>query len=322
MLGLELVRHYNSQDAHRGLVGANWRSSYEAVLYDFGRQLQIVQADGRRIMFERPAAAHKPTDKPAGATSSHTADPQLCSSTDPADGQVRIHTDAQGQNSYHWRWPDGRELTFSSGRNGGHPLQSIRAASGELLSLHYAPGGELLKVTDPQGRSLHLGYDRQGQLQTIRTPLGELHYRRDAQYRLTEVQSGTRSDRAGSVDSAAQRHTTRRYHYESERQSGHANALTGISLVSTEQGQSQGKTIEQRLSTYAYDAQGRAVLSTKGWPKDSADHRAHGKPEERGIEQITVEYRQAALPRPGKTNPDGEYVPAQVGRIVLTNSLG
>jgi RHS repeat-associated protein len=295
VLGLELVRHYNSLDAHRGLTGANWRISYEAVLYDFGRSLQVVQADGRRLMFERPAS---PSKTLSGATQA------LCTAADPADGQVRIETDVQGQTSYHWRWRDGRTLVFGAGHNGGHPLQSIRAATGEQLTLTYAPGGELVAVRDPQGRTLRLAYDAQRQLQSITTPVNELRYRRDAQYRLIEV----------STIAQDKTIATRRYHHESERQSGHANALTGISLVSVE----QGKSIEQRLSTYAYDARGRAVLSTKGWPKDSKQ----GTDNERGLEQIDVQYLEPALPRQHKVSKDREVIPAQVGITLLTNSLG
>jgi RHS repeat-associated protein len=294
VLGIELVRHYNSQDPHRGLTGANWRISYEAVLYDFGRQLQIVQADGRRLMFERPAAGS--AVDPTGV--------ELCTAADPADGHVRIERDAQGRMSYQWRWPDGRTLVFGQGRNGGYPLQSIAAASGEQLTLTYAPGGELASVRDPQGRNLRLAYDAKGVLTSIHTPTVELRYQRDALHRLSEVHTVA----AGQV-----RHT-RRYHYEAERQSGHAHALTGIGLVTP----GQSPPVEQRLSTYAYDAQGRAVLSTKGWPKDSEQ----GRTEDRGIEQVQVRYVQAPLPRPGKASKTGEFIPSQVGLTTLTNSLG
>ncbi len=281
VLGIELVRHYNSLDAHRGLTGANWRISYEAVLYDFGRSLQIVQADGRRLMFERPTKV--------SANATH----DLCTAADPSDGQVRIEQDAQGRTSYHWRWSDGRTLVFAAGHNGGHPLQSITAASGEQLTLTYAPSGELVAVRDPQGRTLRFLYDAQRQLGAIQTPLYELRLRRDAQYRLIEV-STVAQDKTLA---------TRKYHHEAERQNGHANALTGISLVTPD---ARGKSVEQRLSTYAYDARGRAVLSTK------TD----------GIEKIEVQYLEPPLPRQHKLSKDGEVVPTQFGLTILSNSLG
>jgi RHS repeat-associated protein len=293
VLGIEVIRHYNSLDAHRGLTGANWRLSYEAVLYDFGRNLQIVQADGRRLMFERPAKAGRTTNS------------ELCAAADAADGHVTVEYDAQQQPTYHWRWPDGRVLTFGWGTAGGHPLHSIAAASGERLVLAYAPTGELLRITDPQGRSLTLNYDRQRQLQTIITPLGTVRLQRDALYRLVEVRS----------DGNAQAGVTRRYHYESERQSNHANALTGISLISND---AQGRRSEQRLSTYAYDSRGRAILSTKGHPRQTRNGQSMA---DTGIEQVNVNYQEPALPNTPKVR-DGIAVPTQLGTAILTNSLG
>jgi hypothetical protein len=78
--------------------------------------------------------------------------------------------------------------------------------------------------------------------------------------------------------------------------------LTGISLISNE----QGKSVEQRLSTYAYDTRGRAILSTKAG----------------GIEKIEVQYVELPLPRQHKLSKDGEIIPAQFGITLLTNSLG
>ncbi len=91
VLGLELKRIYNSRSGYPGLVGARWRMSYEAVLYDLGGQLQIVQPDGRRLTFQRGVNGHA----------------ALCSSPSPQDGQVRIERSADGDTVYHWRWPNG-----------------------------------------------------------------------------------------------------------------------------------------------------------------------------------------------------------------------
>jgi YD repeat-containing protein len=56
---------------------------------------------------------------------------------------------------YTWQWMDGRELRFNHrGR-----LTRISLPSGEQVRLDYnAKGNRLLKVTDPQGRSLRLHY--------------------------------------------------------------------------------------------------------------------------------------------------------------------
>jgi hypothetical protein len=101
VLGLELKRHYNSQCRTRAWWARNWRISYETVLYDVGPHIQIVQADGRRLMFRRGRGTQ--------AT--------LCSSAQWADGQVRIERSGTGGDTaaYHWRWPDAARSTFAGG---------------------------------------------------------------------------------------------------------------------------------------------------------------------------------------------------------------
>lgn len=291
VLGLELKRYYNSLSPNAGIVGAQWRLSYETVLVDLGSQIQILQADGRRITLTKGSRG--------GAT--------LCTSPQLSDGQVRIEQQG-GQPVYHWRWADGRVLTFmavnASAQGRGFPLHSITAATGERVQLSYNPMGDLISVVDPQGRKLSFIYGRAGAgqralLQAIESPLGRIAYRQDDHGRLTEV-----------VQSAA---LTRRYHYEAEHNGGNEFALTGVSAVTREG--------TQRLSTYAYDTAGLAVLSTKGRPLAMKD----GKPVDgTGIEQIRVQYVAKPSPQEGMPDRTGEVQvpPARLGRVVLTNSLG
>lgn len=80
VLGIEIVRHYNSTQAGTnaplGLLGRGWRLSYETDLYVLGRELHIVQADGKRLIFAPdPADArrHIGTDPMRGAiTATHS----------------------------------------------------------------------------------------------------------------------------------------------------------------------------------------------------------------------------------------------------------
>src|SRR5690606_39127227 len=51
MLGVELIRHYNSADRRVGAFGTGWVSSYDTRLYRMGGHVQIVQADGSRVEF-------------------------------------------------------------------------------------------------------------------------------------------------------------------------------------------------------------------------------------------------------------------------------
>lgn len=235
VLGLEIVRHYNSalasERSPNGLLGRGWRLSYETELTAVGPTVQILQADGRRLIFNRDPS-----------------NPSLCAGNDPAQGTIGIESGAQGP-AYTWRWPNGRQLHFNSRGQ----LLDIRAASGEALSLLRAPDGKLLRITDPQGRQLRLEYlnrataaknDQFRGLQSIDSPLGHFEYRYEATAarstlaNLTEVLYPQ-----GSIPSG------RRYHYEDPQ---HRTLLTGISLVST------GGS-DQRIARYDYNAQGEAI---------------------------------------------------------------
>jgi YD repeat-containing protein len=128
VLGLEVVRHYNSSYSRAyvppGMLGRGWLLSYEARLYDHPTNLQIVQADGTRIIFSKLRER-----------------PSLCASEQPGNGIVRI----EGPDKhYTWQWMDGRELRFNHlGR-----LTRISLPSGEQVRMDYnAKGNRLLKVT-------------------------------------------------------------------------------------------------------------------------------------------------------------------------------
>jgi RHS repeat-associated protein len=302
VLGLELTRHFNAMGRYNGLTGSGWRTSYEAVLYDFGSLIQITQADGRRITFDRVA------------DSGNAAHGALCTASQPQDGQVTIHQRADGKNEYRWRWTDGRVLTFSDGSGGGYPLQSIRAATGEMLSLTYAPKGELVRVRDPQGRSLDFVYDRQVRLQAIVTPVSRIEYGIDSIGRLTQVAIKPRQD----GPAAQSRPNIRRYHYEDRYNAGWKNVLTGISAVVFDD---KGQASEQRLSTYAYDTQGRAILSTKGSPREMV--KGQQSPDT-GIEQIDLKYEDITAPAEVARLTIGmkEARPRLLSRTTLTNATG
>ncbi len=231
-LGLEIVRHYNSQDAARaGLTGRGWRLSYETDLKVEGRLIQITQADGRRIPFVQDRQ-----------------DPSRFRHADPLRGEIR-REGAGYAARYRWHWPDGRLLTF----NGLGQLEEIRLASGEFLRLTYGPAHELVSVIDPQGRSLILRWAGKGEawrgITALATPVGVFRY----EHAQDGAQRGTLTQ-VRAPDGAV----ARDYHYEDARHPGH---LTGITLKGTD---TAGGPLLQRLATYTYDAQGRAVSTAQG----------------------------------------------------------
>jgi len=318
VLGLELVRHYNSAHssttAANGILGRGWRLSYESELHAIGNSIQIAQADGTRLSFSRDPKH-----------------PSLCSSADASVGQMLIGRDAQGEH-YTWVWNDGRRLSFNEqGR-----LTQILAPTGEFVTLQHDAGGHLLKVTDPQGRSLQLNYlparagkgQRFAGVQSIDTPVGRYGYEYGstlpagspfsaevvlANLVKVALPSHYQADNPAhpytqrGVSSSA---VSRVYHYENARL---PTLLTGISVVGSG---SDGRLMNQRISTYGYDASGKANLSVKGEParvqsdKDGKPLQPNRLVEGSGIEQVTLEFKSA--PSLG----------GQPGQTVLQNSLG
>ncbi|MDP2369516.1 DUF6531 domain-containing protein, partial [Rhodoferax sp.] len=276
VLGLELVRHYNSAWRSLGQSGYGWRLSYETDLFVVRNTVQIRQADGTELIFNRDPN-----------------NPSTCHSANPADGRILIKATPRGE-EFVWLWANGRRLAFDSRGK----LESITAPTGEFVTLQHGPKGELLKVTDPQGRSLSLEWGSpkapgfQG-IVAIQTPLGRfvLHHNGDAKH----------PGLGNLMAVSAPQGSTRRYHYGAD--AGEANPslphhLTGISLESLD---AKGKVASQRLNTWAYDVNGRGILSARGLPRQTGpDGQTQAGT---GIEQVNLDFSS-----PGKT--------------ILTNSLG
>jgi RHS repeat-associated protein len=272
VLGLEIVRHYNSLDSGvgsvPGTVGRGWRLSYETQLAPLAAGLQLIQADGSVTNFSRDVLR-----------------PAIATSADPANGVITIRR-GRGGDEYLWRWTDGRELSFDHRGK----LMQIKAASGEILSLLYDTHGLLVKVTDPQGRSLRLAYldrraaargDRFRGVQSIDSPVGRYQYTYGS-----EPPPGSSVDRRSLLANLVRvgypdAGRGRQYHYED---ASHPTYLTGISLDGPG---ADGKAATLRYATYGYNAAGKGVLSTHA-------HDAN---------KVTLDYV-----RPGVT--------------ILTNSLG
>ena len=256
VLGLELVRHYNSSYSTpgnvNGILGRGWKLSYEIELEARGNSVQVMQPDGERIIFSR-----SPLDR------------NLCSTLDPRQGSITVaHTDRGDE--YLWQLPSGRLLRF----NHLGKLTQIRVPSGEFVSLQHDRQGHLVKVTDPQGRSLELSYlptqersadaahPRFSGVQHIDTPTGRFSYEYGSP--LPTGSSATALSVAANLVQVVQpagangRAIKRQYLYEDAR---HPTLLTGIALRDAG---ADGKPTAQRIATYAYDERGWAVRSEHG----------------------------------------------------------
>ena len=235
-LGLEIVRHYNSLDRAPGSLGVGWRLSYDTEVVAGRDTVQIVEADGGRIVFTRDPRRRS-----------------LCVTQDPSNGSLQILSNRGVIAGFFWTWPSGRQLRFNSAGR----LESISDGHGNLLTFTRDTRGELLSVTDTLGRVLRLQYRDLGDrglrvITAIDSPLGRFTYAHSAEQTRPEfgnLISVTLSDRR----------TIRDYLYEKALQSDNPHALTGISV------RFAGVTgSSQRLSSYAYRADGLAIWSMRG----------------------------------------------------------
>ncbi|MES2832101.1 MAG: RHS repeat-associated core domain-containing protein [Pseudomonadota bacterium] len=307
VLGLEIVRHYNSAYSNinttTGLLGRGWKLSYETDLYAVGNTVQIIQADGTRIIFNRDPANRS-----------------LCSTSNSADGVLRIDATSRGD-EYVWTWANGRALSFNSlGK-----LVQIADPTGEFVSLQHDRKGMLMQVTDPQGRQLKLHYPTRKDaaadhgfrgVMAIDSPAGRYQYAYGS-----ALPNGSAAPKASVLANLVKvvypgKAGRRLYHYEDVRR---PTFLTGISVadanVNTDAATNTNANIKaadptpQRIGTYLYDIDGKAILSVRGTPARLQTD-PQGKPlqparlqDNTGLGQITLDHSAA-------------------GRTILTNSLG
>ncbi|EUJ09340.1 RHS repeat-associated core domain [Methylophilaceae bacterium 11] len=332
-MGIEIVRHYNSLHMGLGQIGYGWRLGYEIDLYPSKHSIRIIQADGSQTIFNR--SVFNPSD---------------CACQDPAQGHVMIYHTAQGD-EYTWFMTNGKQLHF----NHLGKLERITAATGESTHLLRGPKGELLKVTDPQGRSLVMHYaDKQKPgfkgIVAIDTPVGRFEYlhNNDLQsagisnlIQVTYPQDNASQTTSTQDDSAHHTARSKIYHYGEvayvDAHMAPANAqrpqiphaahlLTGISLSwidSNSQAQhhtNQRSTERQR--TWSYDQYGRGILSVHGIPNSK-----------NATQSVKVSYHvvplKPAAQQSKQRKPSNATQPyprithnGQIGQTTITNSAG
>ncbi|MCO5106732.1 MAG: DUF2235 domain-containing protein [Burkholderiaceae bacterium] len=180
---LQFARHYNSRSDFALSLGRGWSHSFDTRLARIVRggrvELQIVQADGRRLVFARTAAG----PYGSGRVADGLVDEQ------PADAAA----------SFVWRWPGGRRVVFDA--NGR--LASIVAADLDSIRLRRDAQGRPLEASDNAGRTL--GFEYAGaRLAALRLPDGQrIAYDYDAHGQLVAVRYPDGR--------------TQRYHYEDPR---------------------------------------------------------------------------------------------------------
>ncbi len=197
LLGLEIRRHYQSAYvADDSPWGRGWRLSYDTRLYRTGDQLQIVQADGRRLLFRAAGIAGGAIGAIGGGTSAG-AGLLACEALHGGQGQLFMAADG-----YRWVWPNGRWLRFD--RDGALvQVGTTGAADPETVRIQRDGDGRIRDVVDPAGRRMSIDYDKAGRLARIRHPLGTWHYRVTEDGRLLSVAAPDGVRRQYAHDDAA-----------------------------------------------------------------------------------------------------------------------
>ena len=181
---LVFARHYNSRNRHAGPLGIGWSHGFETRLAQVGGPgggtLQLVQGDGRRIVFERDAArkgrwrtvdvtqgtveraagtAHRWTwRRPGGPTLQFDAAGRIAAVLHAGRTVQRVGYDDRGRLFQ----VTGRHAVTLEFDYLAHPqgerLERVSAAGNEVARFSYDDTGQLSSVTWPDGRSQHYVY--------------------------------------------------------------------------------------------------------------------------------------------------------------------
>ncbi len=155
--GLSVARFYNSRHDFGGVLGPGWRHVFEFSLsVRRSREnsehyvAQVVQGDGRRIVFQAP----EPNNYAAFIA------------VDAAYGSLRHFPQLGADRRWQWRWRDGTRLYFSDRQQ----LTAAHAANGHRLDFKYDRHDRLVRVINRHGSLLrmHYGSQRYGARRRVR----------------------------------------------------------------------------------------------------------------------------------------------------------
>ena len=253
-----LARHYNSRNRFDGPLGIGWSHSFETRIVPArpGKrpELQIVQGDGRRVVF-RPDRRHsgqwQATRIEDGSVIEHRHPKALDHDTDRALarelGQQALRQLHQTNGVTHdlvrwtWRWPGGRSLHFDArGR-----LLAVSRDGMTMIRLHHGEAGRLDGLIGPDGWRIDFEYIQHAQgtriARVLKNGTALLDCQYDATGQLAQVQwpDGRR----------------RRYEYRDDR-----DPLLLTDVFEFEPGPDAQA---QQVASYRYDDQGRAISTTE-----------------------------------------------------------
>ena len=243
--GVELVRHYNAMDPRAGALGRGWSWSYDTRIYAIGQQLQLVQADGSRLVFQCKS--------------------DECVSHDASYGEM--HRQASG---WRWFWPSGKQLDFDQSgrliRISNSPGQQSSDIVIQRYPAHSNLAGEIDRIV-ASAANLIFDYALQATtpvLVAVHTPRGMFAYQHD----FPEPSALLRLKHPRLLSVRRPDGMQRIYHYEAALQAGNTYALTGISIANPSAGTIANNTTHRsdalRTHSWRYDQSGRANLFIAG----------------------------------------------------------
>ena len=253
-----LARHYNSRHRFDGPLGVGWSHSFQTRLVPTRsgtrRELQIIQGDGRRVVFRREGqgAGHWQAARiDDGLVIEHRHPRALDAETDRAlarelgrQAMRQLHQISgitHDRVRWTWRWPGGRSLQFD---NRGRLLAVLRDDM-TMIRLHYSEAGRLEGLIGPDGWRIDFEYIEHEQgtrlVRVLQNSSPLLDWRYDSTGQLAEVQwpDGRR----------------RRYEY---RDAHDPLLLTDVLDLGPEPDATARST-----ARYRYDDQGRAIATTE-----------------------------------------------------------
>ncbi|TSB21768.1 DUF2778 domain-containing protein [Psychrobacter sp. YGAH215] len=161
---LRLNRYYNSRSSQRGLFGIGWRHDYEMQLQDIDDQIDIIQADGRKISFTKTAAA---LDSSTLFVTRYVADKSELGYIE------RSQSSNPSKATWIWTLPTGKQFEFvihkqinsvnqlGMSRYGqlSRVTEQANSPSSPYWALIYGVDGKLAQVRNHNGDTLKFAYE-------------------------------------------------------------------------------------------------------------------------------------------------------------------
>ena len=287
---LRLNRYYNSRSTQRGLFGIGWRHDYEMQLQDTDNTIDIIQADGRQIHFEKTAAALGNSNLFITRYLADKSELGYIERTQSAD---------PSKAAWIWTLPTSKQFEFvvhkqvsSVNRLGlqrygqlSRVTEQADDPSSPYWALTYGVEGELAQVRNHNGDTLKFAYERtQGNLPKISVTSSTINHNNSNQSTGRWVYFLDQNDNLAQVVSPTGVRTG--YQYNDPHDKHNLTAKF-----------SYNKTKPQLITEWQYDAYDRAISSSH---KD-------------GVERVSVVYDSDTV------------IPTQANHVftnILTNSVG